>query len=220
MKIDLHCHSYYSNDGISSPEKLIKIALKKGLDGIALTDHDTTQGWDVAIKSAKELNAILILGEEIKIKRNGRVIGDILGLFLNKEIKNREPIEVIKEIKDQGGIAIIPHPFHFPEKFKENLEKYVELIDGIEIFNARLPFSFFDKKAFKFAQKYNLIMTAGSDAHYHRDVGNAYTIAENVEDLEEFKKAILNKKTKIKGKKSPILYLIIPTLARIKNLPR
>jgi predicted metal-dependent phosphoesterase TrpH len=55
MKIDLHCHSYYSNDGISSPEKLIKTALKRGLDGIALTDHNTTQGLERGNRSCKKI---------------------------------------------------------------------------------------------------------------------------------------------------------------------
>ena len=77
MKIDLHTHSYYSNDGLSSPEKLIKTALKKELNGIALTDHNTTAGWKVAIEVAKKLNAILILGEEIKIKKDGKTVGEI-----------------------------------------------------------------------------------------------------------------------------------------------
>ena len=218
MKIDLHCHSYYSKDAISSPEKLIKTALKKGLNGIALTDHNTTAGWEEAMKSAEKLNAVLILGEEIKTKRNGKTIGDILGLFLKEEIKSREPFEVIKEIKAQGGIVIIPHPFHFPENFKESLEKYKNLIDGIEVFNARLPFSFRDKKSLEFAKKYNLAMTAGSDAHYYGGTGDAYVIANGAKNLEEFKKAILEKKTKIEGKKSSPLYLVFPTLARIERI--
>ncbi len=215
MKIDLHCHSYYSKDGFSSPEKLIKTALQKGLDGIALTDHDTTAGWKDAIEAAKKLNIILILGEEIKSKRNGKVIGDILGLFLKEKIKAREPFEVIKEIKSQGGIAIIPHPFHFPKNFKDDLEKYKNLIDGIEVFNSRMPLSFGDKKSFEFAKKYNLAMVGGSDAHWHKNVGKGFTIAENAENLEEFKQTILERKTKGEGKKSSLISLLFPPLARL-----
>lgn len=216
MKIDLHCHSFYSNDGFSSPEKLIKSAIKKGLDGIALTDHNTISGWKEAIEGAKKLNALLILGEEIKTKRNGKIVGDVLGLFLKKEIKAKEPEKVMKEIKEQEGIVIIPHPFHPLERFRENLEKYLELIDGIEVLNSRLPFSFFDKKALDFAQKHNLSIVSGSDAHFYKFVGTAYTIAE-AKTLEEFKEAILKRKTRIEGKKSSFLGLILPSLARIKN---
>jgi len=209
MKIDLHCHSYYSKDGVSSPEKLIKTALKKGLDGIALTDHNTTLGWEEATKAAERLKAVLILGQEQKTKE-----GDILGLFLKEEIKSRELFQAVKEIKAQGGLVVVPHPFHFPENFKDRLEKYKDLIDGIEVFNARLLFSFRDKKALEFAKKHNLAMTAGSDAHYHGGVGDAYVIADEAENLEEFKKAILEKKIKIEGKKSSLFYLVFPTLAR------
>ena len=215
MKIDLHCHSYYSDDGISPPEKLIKMALKKGLDGIALTDHDTTQGWDVAIKYAKELNAILILGEEIKIKKGGKTVGEILGYFLKEEInpKGKTVEQVIEEIKKQGGLAIIAHPYHWRKPFKE-LEKYKNLVDGIEVFNARSQTKKGNQKSFIFAQKNNLAMTAGSDAHHCSEVGDAYIEAE-VKNLEELKEAVLEKKDKIFGRQSPIFVQIFPTLGRL-----
>jgi len=209
MKIDLHCHSYYSYDGISSPEKLIKSALKKGLDGIAITDHDTITGWKEALLAAKKLNAFLILGEEVKTKE-----GDILGLFLKEEIKTKTPLEAIKEIKNQGGIAMVPHPFHFLKKFKGNLETYKNLIDGIEVFNSRALFGN-DKKALEFVKRNNLAQLAGSDAHYHKCVGDAFTIVEGAENLEDFKKGILERKTKIEGKRSSIFYLIFPAIGRM-----
>jgi predicted metal-dependent phosphoesterase TrpH len=210
MKIDLHCHTFFSKDGISSPKKLIETALKNGIDGIAITDHDTISGWREAEFWAKKLGAGLILGEEIKTKA-----GDILGLFLKSEIKSREPEKVMKEIKSQEGIVVIPHPFHLVEKFKDDLKKYLDLIDAIEVFNGRQPFSFFDKKAFEFAKKHNVAMVAGSDAHSCFDIGKVYTQTEGAKDLEEFKKAIFQKKTKIFGCKAPAFSLIFPLLAKI-----
>lgn len=212
MKIDLHCHSFYSKDNFSPIEKILKTAKEKGLDGIALTDHDTIAGWEEAKRLAEKLKIFLILGQEIKTKK-----GDILGLFLKKEIKVKDPIEVIKEIKVQNGVVIIPHPFHYFHRFRENLEKFKDLIDGVEVFNARMFFSFGDKKAFEFAKKYNLAMVAGSDAHFWKDVGSAYTVAQ-AKDLGEFKEAILSKKTKVEGKKSPIFSLLFPAIGKIKRL--
>ncbi len=214
MKLDLHCHSYYSIDGFSSPEALLKTAIKRGLDGIAITDHDTTAGWKEAEKAAKKLNAILILGQEIKTKK-----GDILGLFLNKEIKSRDPFLVIKEIKAQGGIVIIPHPFHFPHHFRDDLTKYRNLIDGIEVLNSRSLFPSAIKKALIFAQKYNLALVGGSDAHVHFNVGDAFTVVE-AKNVNEVKKAILERKTKIEGKRSPLFSLLLPILAKTKNLAK
>ena len=214
MKIDLHTHSYYSYDGYCSPKEMLEQALKKGLEGIALTDHDTTKGWDDALKAAKELNGTVILGEEIKTRQ-----GDVLGLFLKRGTKGKgkDADEVLREIKAQGGVAIIPHPFHCCERFKDDLRKYKGLVDGIEVFNARLPFSKADKQALAFAQENDFAKTASSDAHYHAGVGYAYTIAEEAKSLEQFKKAILERKTKTEGAKAPLAYLIFPLLAKIKN---
>jgi hypothetical protein len=218
MKVDLHCHSYYSPDGISSPESLIKTALKKGLDGIALTDHDTTQGWKEAIEAAKKLNAVLVFGEEIKIKKEGKTIGEIFGYFLKEEInpRGKSVEEVVDEIKRQGGIAIIAHPYHWKRPFKE-LEKYKNLVDGIEVFNARSQTKRGNEKSFDFAQKNNLAMTAGSDAHHCSEVGDAY-IEADVKNLEELKKAILQKRVKIFGRQSPIFVQIFPTIGRLIHL--
>ncbi len=220
MKIDLHCHSYYSRDGISSPKKLIKIALKKGLDGIALTDHDTTAGWKAAIEAAKRLNAVLILGQEIKIKKEGKTVGEILGYFLKREInpKGKTAEEIIDEIKKQGGIAIIAHPYHWRKPFKE-LEKYKYLADGIEVFNARSQTRKGNQKSLDFAQKNNLPITAGSDAHSCFEVGNAYIdIETEVKNLEELKKAILRGKVKVRGKQSPIFVQIFAGFGKLTHL--
>lgn len=209
MKIDLHCHSFYSKDAVSSPRKLVKIAKEKGIDGIAITDHDTTKGWEEAQKAAREFGVFLILGQEIKTKS-----GDILGLFLKNQVKSKDPWQVMKEIKSQGGIVVIPHPFFYPENFKDNLEKYLDVIDGIEVFNARCPFQSANQKALHFAKKYKIALIGASDAHCSRDVGNGLTIA-NADNLDEFKDAILQKRTSFEGKKSSFFSIFIPSLARL-----
>jgi len=210
MKLDLHCHTFFSKDSILSPKKLIETALKKGIQGVAITDHDGVFGWKEAEFWAKKLGAFLVFGEEIKTKA-----GDILGLFLKSEIKSKEPEKVMREIKNQGGIVVVPHPFHLVERFKDELTKYLDLIDAIEVFNARHPFSFFDKKAFEFAKRHNLAMVAGSDVHSCFDVASAFTEIEGAKNLEEFKKGILEKKTETFGKKAPLFAISFPFLAKI-----
>lgn len=217
MKIDFHCHSYYSKDGISSPEKLIKTALQKGLDGIALTDHETTAGWKAALETAKKLNATLIFGQEIRIKKGGKTIGEILGYFLKEEINpdGKSIEEIVGEIKKQGGIAIIAHPYYWRKPFHE-LEKYVNLVDGVECFNSRAHTKRGNEKAWDFARKNNLPVVAGSDAHSCFEVGNAY-IETGAGNLEQLKEAILNKKIKIVGKQSSIFFWISPFLGRLRR---
>jgi len=94
------------------------------------------------------------------------------------------------------------------------LEKYKNLADGVEVFNSRSQTKKGNKKSFDFAQKNNLPMTAGSDAHSCFEVGNAYIKVE-AKNLEEFKEAILNKKIKIVGKQSSIFVQIFATLGKI-----
>ena len=213
MKIDMHCHTKYSKDALASPSEIFKKLKKKGLDGFAITDHDNTNGWEDALLAAKENNMFLILGEEIKSKN-----GDILGLFLNKEIKMKgeEPEKIIEEIHNQNGIAIIPHPFDLKKPFKD-IEKYIDLVDGIEIFNARRFVSKENSRALDLSLKHpNLAITAGSDAHALGGVGFAY-IESSAKTTEEFKKDILLKNVKWQGLKAPLIYLLAPTLRKIKN---
>lgn len=216
MKIDLHTHSYYSKDGSSSPEKMVKRAAQIGLDGIAITDHNTIKAWKEAKKAAKKYEISLILGEEVKTRKNGKFFADILALFIKKEVKSREPKLVIEEIKKQGGIVIIPHPFHWVVPFKGDLEKYKGLVDGIEVLNARMPSKKTDEKAIEFAEKNNMATIGVSDAHYWKNVGDAYTLAKNSKNLEEFKMAILNKKTKAFGKKSSLVSAGTTLLSKYK----
>lgn len=215
MKIDFHTHTYYSNDCIFSPETIIRSALKKGLDGIAITDHNTIAGWPAAIRAAKKLGAVLILGEEIKIRRKGRVKGEILGYFLTQKInpKGKRAEEIIEEIKKQGGLAIIAHPYNWIRPFKE-LEKYKNLADGIEAFNSRTQSKGTNKKSFEFSQKNNLPVTAGSDCHSPFEAGLAYVEAD-AKTPEELKELILKRKVKIVGKQAPFYAQIFASIGKI-----
>ena len=212
MKIDLHCHTKHSYDAGSDIEKIIIQGKKMGLDGIAITDHENTNGWEEAISLGKKHNFLIVLGQEIKTTK-----GDILGLFLNKQIDGykKDPKIVMEEIKKQNGLVIIPHPFHNGEGFRDKLENYLDIIDAIEVFNARKPLSSPDKKALQFAKDYNLGMTAGSDSHHHKGVGYAYTEADFT-TIEDFKNAIINKKTRGLGKKAPIYQIFTPLLSKMK----
>jgi hypothetical protein len=211
MKIDLHCHTFYSKDGTSSVESIIKHGKSIGIDGTAITDHDNTKAWEEALYLGKKYHFEIILGEEIKSSK-----GDILGLFMTKEIngKGRDPIWVINEIRKQGGLVFFPHPFHEIEGFKGSLEEYVDKIDGIETFNGRRPLYRGDRIAEKFADKHDFIKIGGSDSHYYKTAGNTYTECE-ADNLEGFKQQLLQKKTKITCNKAPLKYYVFPLMKKL-----
>lgn len=211
MKIDLHCHTFSSKDGTAAIESIIRQGKKAKIDGVAITDHENTKAWKEALFLGKKHNFNIILGEEIKSSK-----GDILGLFMTEEIdgEGKSPLWIINEINKQGGLVFIPHPFHEAEGFKESLESYINIIDGIEIFNGRRPFIRGDKIAEKFADKHNLIKIGGSDSHYYKTVGNTYTECE-ANNLEEFKQQLLKKKTKVIGKKAPLKFFFYPMMKKL-----
>lgn len=195
MKADLHIHTSYSHDSASPPKEMVKAALSKGINCIAITDHNEIKGAVEAIEFASDKPILIIPGIEIKSRK-----GDILGLGIKKLIpKGLSARETIKEIKRSGGIAIIPHPFAFNNNFKGNLKNLMDYIDGIEVLNASV-FGKGNQKAFEFAQKYNLPFIAASDAHSPKFVGRAHLeIPGNNLSIEEIFKEIKNRNVKIGG---------------------
>jgi len=219
MKLDLHTHTYFSSDAIASPSDLIKAAKSKGLGGIAITDHNTTKSWKSITGAGKKEKIHVILGEEIKVFHEGSKIGEVIGLFLNEEIKPGEFLVVKDRIKEQGGIMVIAHPFdYFRNSFKK-LEDFKKYADAVEAFNSRSVFNWFNKKAFEFAQKNNISMTAGTDAHCAYEIGNAYTIAD-IDEIEDLRKFIKKKKTAVCGKKANPLIHLVSTLSNLGIIGR
>jgi len=95
---DLHTHSYYS-DGQISPKKLVKLAKKRGIKNLALTDHDSVEGVKEAIKEGKKIGVRVIPGVEIRAKK-----GEVLGYFVDFENKELNKILKIKRRKVQEGV--------------------------------------------------------------------------------------------------------------------
>lgn len=185
MNYDLHIHSKYSYDSFLAPERIIKIAKKKGLDGVAITDHGTIRGGVETLKLNKEKNFKVIVGAEIKTE-----YGDIIGLFLNEEIKTTTLGDVLDEIQSQGGLSVLAHPYRqyeFPEKI-------VDKVDLIEGFNARSRRKL-NEKAYELGLQLKKPMTAGSDAHSSFEIGNGIIKVACIEDLMVQKADVYGKET-------------------------
>ncbi|PIR67601.1 hypothetical protein COZ97_02100 [bacterium CG_4_8_14_3_um_filter_33_28] len=203
-KADLHIHSTFSYDGLSTPEAIIKTAANIGLDIIAITDHEAVEGAFKAQKYEKKYGVEVIVGEEILTNE-----GEILGLFLKEKIEHGKTLfETVKAIRDQDGLVVIPHPFSwFPltrppiglKKLYDMMRDRNSFPDAIEVLNStpigRISF----EKCKRVNEKiFNLAEVAGSDAHIDKHVGMGVTLFPG-KTKEDLRKAILEKKTKITG---------------------
>ncbi len=185
FKIDLHTHSFFSGDGVSSPEELIAAARAKGLHALAITDHNTCDAISYLLdqglmrEDGKAVDDFLIIpGVEVTT-----IEGHLLGIGVTlPNLKGRPAREVCELIHDRGGLAIPPHPY---DLFRAGI-RFSTLealpVDAIEVFNAATTLRRYNRYAFKYAQLRKLPMTAASDAHHYAAVGTAYTIV-NADDL-------------------------------------
>lgn len=173
MKYDLHTHTHYSRGSTLAPVHLLQVAKKRGLDGIAVTDYGMLKGALQVKKLNKDKNFEVIVGSEIKTE-----YGDVLAYYLKSPITSRKFFGVIDEIHKQNGLAVIAHPFRTSldtsHRFKLDIAKIQNTIDGIECFNGRMLLGN-NEQAQEIAQKYKIAGVAGSDGHYGFEIGRAYT---------------------------------------------
>lgn len=192
---DLHVHTTYSKDGFCSVAEAVKVGRAKGLDGIAITDHNSIKGHDEAKKLSRH-DFLVIPGVEIT-----SADGHILGLGVKELVPRDLPAsETVERIREQGGIAIAAHPFALGRK--PSLV-YKAKFDAIEVFNSRAPF-LSNPLARRFAEKNHLSMTAGSDAHFPDEVGLANVSLNCNLNIESILKEIRRGGTSISGRPLPL----------------
>jgi predicted metal-dependent phosphoesterase TrpH len=168
LKIDLHVHTTGSSDSFVDPEQLPAILKRRGLDGVAITDHDS-----LTEVSCQE--TIILRGIEVSTQQ-----GHIIGLGISDPIpKGKTANETIALIHDIGGVAIVPHPFD-PVSPCVNPLKLISRPEAIEIINSdALFFRLSSALAKRVANQMGLPMVAGSDSHIPETVGDAYTLVDS-----------------------------------------
>ncbi len=198
---DLHLHSRKSKDAISAPRNICKFAQKKSLTGLTLSDHDTCAGWKEMKVACKEFKLEFIPGIEITSQKEGKANGEILCLFLNEPIIQKDIFEVIDLVHEQDGLIVAQHPiqpWYQNRKSVKNISEIVKDIDAIEAMNGHYFSEKYNKACFAFAQKLNKPITGGSDAHSPGEVGNVKTLSPS-DDAEGLRKSILKKQTQVEG---------------------
>jgi predicted metal-dependent phosphoesterase TrpH len=174
LHADFHSHSHYSRDSVLNPRTLIDRCQRKGIDCIAVTDHNEVEGAFVIRDMAAEHGRLkVIIGEEVKTSE-----GEIIGLFLKELVpRNLSPEETIDAIHAQGGLAVVPHPF---DTFRRSvitraaLERVKARVDAIEGFNCRNIRGSHDEMARELAAAADKPITLGTDSHSPWEVGGAW----------------------------------------------
>lgn len=170
MKIDLHVHSVFSPDSTISPQQLVQQAAVRGLDAVALTDHNTLKGIGEVRRVAGQL--LIIPGCELSTAE-----GHLLCLGIDREIERGLPMqEAMKLVAQMGGVAIPSHPFRTGtgcgRKVLERIRPRV--IEGMNGRNLDAK----NRRAIRYAREHGLACTGGSDAHAPEELGRAFTLVE------------------------------------------
>lgn len=170
FKVDLHTHSHVSPDGGITAGQYQK-ALDSGVvDMVAVTDHNRI---DFAVQLQQALGEKIVVGEEIMTTH-----GEIIGLFLERAVQpGLSPLETVKQIKEQHGLVLVPHPFESIRHglHPEAMEELADFIDIVEVCNGRAFFQNKSQQTVVWSRMNNKLGIAASDAHGVKGLGKTYT---------------------------------------------
>jgi glycosyltransferase involved in cell wall biosynthesis len=204
IDVDLHMHTDHSGDCATPVEALLATARAQGLGAIAVTDHNEIDGAFEAAAMAAEYGVKVVVGEEVKTASQGEVIG----LFLQEKIPRGLTLaETVAEIRRQGGLVYVPHPFdrmHSVPDY-EHLLGIVEDVDAIEVYNPRVAIGSFNEEAARFAAKYRIVAGAGSDAHVAQGLGSVRVRMRDFDGPDEFLESL--READILTRPSSLLYV-------------
>ncbi|WP_418282364.1 PHP domain-containing protein [Halorubrum sp. DTA98] len=202
LSVELHTHSELSHDGRDPVGLLLEQAAAVGLDALAVTDHDEIDASFEAAERAPDYGLVGIVGMEVTC-----AAGHVLAFGVDDLVESGLPFdETLDRIHDQGGIAVVPHPF---QKTRHGVAAHVSdeqlaNADAIEVYNSRLFTGRANRQAETFAVRHGLPMTAGSDAHISEMVGQAVTeVGANDRTAAAILSAIADGRTSVVGKRTP-----------------
>ena len=169
IRIDMHLHTSASFDCLSDPMRVIEAAKERGVQRIAITDHNRL---GVALEMAKAFPETVIPGEEVKTAEGI----DLIGLYLVEEIpKGTSAPEVCRLVHEQGGIVYLPHPYAGGKGASGRYaEELAPLVDVVEVFNARLHPGRLNEPGEELAARWAKARGAGSDAHTVGEVAGGF----------------------------------------------
>jgi predicted metal-dependent phosphoesterase TrpH len=225
IEVDLHMHTDHSYDCATPVEVLLASAREQGLGAIAVTDHNEISGALEAQAQAASFgptggwgpNLKVIVGEEVKTAGEGEVIG----LFIEEKIPRGLSLrETVAEIRRQGGLVYVPHPFdrmHSVPDY-EHLLEILDEVDAIEVFNPRVAIGAFNEEAVRFAAKYRVPAGAGSDSHVAQGLGSVRIRMRDFDGPVEFMQSLRD--AQILTRPSSLLYVQALKFLQTRATPR
>jgi len=186
MRVELHCHTYHSEDSLMTPAQILRTCDARGIDRIAITDHNTLTGAQQAADLAPHR---VIIGEEIMTTQ-----GELLAFFVSERVPpGLTPGEAIARLRKQRAVISVSHPFDRLRKGswqRPALLAILPEVDALEVFNARTWSAIPNRQAAQLAEKHGLLATAGSDAHAPCEIGRALLRLPDFSDADTFLQAL------------------------------
>ena len=193
MRLDLHSHSKYSLDSKLDPIEIVKVAKDRGLDGIAITDHNAIEGSLKARGYARSVDFLVLPATEVSTAN-----GHVLAYGVSQAIaRDRSARDTVEDVLALGGVPVAAHPYRFWSGLGE--DKTVESsFAAYEVQNAR-TLRRGNVRAQALARRRRVGVTGGSDAHFSREIGRAVTIVEDASTVEGVLEALRRGRTRTHG---------------------
>jgi len=184
LRVEFHCHTYYSNDSLTLPETLREVCQRKQIDRLMVTDHNSIGG---ALEARQLDPQLFIVGEEVRTTS-----GELLAFFVKEEVpRGLQPLEAIQRLQDQGAFICVSHPLDRMRGWQpEALLTILPYLDALETFNSRCIWPCWNTDAQRFASRHHLPGVSGSDAHTPQEVGRSTMLVEDFADAEGLRRVI------------------------------
>ena len=185
VRVDMHSHTMFSGDSTTTLDEIHDSIVQCGIDVLCITDHNAIEG---ALRLQKVLEGVcrVVVGEEVRTHT-----GEVIGLFLSEKISyGASAADTCRQIRDQGGIVYVPHPF---DPMRKNLTEAslndiaaAGLVDAVEGHNSKTSLKSLNARAVAFAQEHDLAVGAGSDAHVPLALGSAFVEMPDFDGPQDF----------------------------------
>ncbi len=195
MRLDLHNHTRYSPDSRVDPAALVHRARALGLEGIAITDHNSVAGVRAAIDAAADLPGFLVIpATEVSTAE-----GHVLAFGVSDPIpRDLAPSETVERIVAAGGVAVAAHPYRFWSGLGERSTLTAKFA-AYEVRNAR-TLRAGNERADRLAEGQRVGRTGGSDSHVLHEHGAAFTLVDGgASSVDDVLQALGSGKTRAEG---------------------